>query len=57
MELNSKYYVLHQCDDIWKWFEESAVGEYTNYYNNVVFHTDNGFYAAYADNLSNGCFI
>lgn len=56
MELNGKY-TLNQCEDIWKWFTESAVGEYTHYYNNVVFHTDKGFYAAYADNLTNGCFI
>lgn len=50
-------YTLNQCEDIWKWFEESIVGEFTRYYNSVVFHTEEGFYAAYADDLSNGCFI
>lgn len=57
MELNGKTYTLNQCEDIWKWFKESVIGEYTRYYNRVVFHTEDGFYAAYADDLSNGYFI
>lgn len=57
MELNGKTYTLNQCEDIWKWFKESVVGEFTRYYNSVVFNTEDGFYAAYADDLSNGCFI
>ena len=57
MKLDGKTYILNQCEDIWKWFNESAIGEFTKYYHNIVFHTENGFYAAYADNLSNGYFI
>ena len=57
MELNGKNYVLNQCEDIWEWFKESVIGEYTRYYDRVVFHTEDGFYAAYADDLTNGCFI
>ena len=57
MELNGRTYVLNQCEDIWKWFKESIVGEFTRFYNRVVFHTEDGFYSAYADDLSNGCFI
>ena len=57
MELNGKTYTLNQCEDIWKWFTESVVGEFTHYYHKIVFHTEEGFYAVYADDLSNGCFI
>ena len=46
-------YKLNQCDDLCRWFAESCVGEYTNYYDKVVFHTTRGFYAAYRDNLGN----
>ena len=55
--LDGKNYVLNQCEDIWKWFKESVIGEYTRYYDKVVFHTKDGFYSAYADDLSNGYFI
>lgn len=57
MELNGKTYTLNQCDDIFDWFESSAVGEFTRYYDKVVFHTDEGIYSAYADNLNNGWYI
>jgi hypothetical protein len=57
MELDGKTYTLNQCEDIWKWFKESVIGEYTHYYYKVVFHTEEGLYAAYADDLNNGCFI
>jgi hypothetical protein len=30
--LDGKNYVLNQCEDIWKWFKESVIGEYTRYY-------------------------
>jgi hypothetical protein len=31
----------------------SNVGEYTVYYDKIIFHTKEGFIAAYADNLEN----
>lgn len=46
-------YVLNQCEDIWQWFEQSKVGEYTRYYSQTVFHTANGIIAAPSDDLKN----
>lgn len=57
ISFNGKTFTLNQCEDIWKWFQESLIGEYTHYYCKVVLHTENGFYAADSDNLNNGCFI
>ena len=31
----------------------SKPGEYTRYYGQIVFHTENGFVAAYVDDLNN----
>lgn len=50
-------YVLNQAEDIWDWFGRSKVGEYTHYYTQVVFHKEEGFYAACKDDLSNGCYV
>lgn len=55
--LDGKTYVLNQCEDIWDWFGSSQVGEYTRYYSRTVFHKEDGFYAAYSDDLSNGCYV
>lgn len=35
------------------WFKTSKVGEYTNYYTYIVFHSQKGFFACYADNTEN----
>lgn len=53
LEFNGKKYILNQCEDIWKWFKESKVGEYTRFFSRAVFHAEDGFYAAYIDDLSN----
>ena len=50
-------YTLNQCDDIWKWFDESKVGEFTRFYSKIVFHKKDGFYAAYFDDWTNGCYV
>lgn len=50
-------YVLNQAEDIWEWFGESKVGEYTHFYSKLVFHKEEGFYAAYKDNLTNGAYV
>ena len=55
--LNGKRFVLNQCDDLWKWFENSKVGEFTRYYSYTIFHKENGFYAAYSNDLSNGFYV
>ena len=39
------------------WFRDSAVGEYTRYYSHIVFHTENGFVACYADNTDNYWYV
>lgn len=46
-------YTLKQCSDIFEWFGDAQVYEFTYYYDRVVFHTHNGFYAAYIENTSN----
>lgn len=54
---DGKTYILNQCEDIWKWFESSKVGEFTHYYHYTIFHKEDGFYAGYSDNLSNGAYV
>lgn len=55
--LDGETYILNQCEDIWKWFAESKVGEFTRYYAHTIFHKRNGFYAAYSSDLSNGIYV
>lgn len=50
-------YKLNQCDDLCSWFMDSRIGEYTNYYDKVIFHTIDGFYAAYRDDLGNNWMV
>lgn len=60
LTLNGVKYVLNQCecaDGIWQWFQTSKVGEFTRYYLHTIFHTDNGFWAGYNDNLTNGAYV
>ena len=46
-------YDLNQCSDIFEWFEESLVYEFTYYYDRIVFHTPLGIIAAYIEDTSN----
>jgi hypothetical protein len=46
-------YTLKQCSDIFEWFGDAEVYEFTYYYDRVVFHTPNGFFAAYIEDTSN----
>lgn len=55
--LNNISYVLNQAEDIWEWFRKSKVGEYTHYHLLLVFHKEDGFYAADKDDLSRGCYV
>lgn len=50
-------YVLNQCEDVWKWFSESKVGEFTRYYSHTIFHTENGFCSAPSSDLNNWCYV
>jgi len=51
---NGEIYSLNQCSDIFDWFGESQVGDFTYYYDRVVFHASKGHYfAAYIDDITN----
>lgn len=48
-------YVLNQCEDLFQWFEDSKVCEFTYYYNDrIVFHSPDGhFYSSYWNDINN----
>ena len=47
-------FTLKQCSDIFAWFGESCVGQFTYYYDRIVFHHYDGtFYAAFIEDTSN----
>ena len=51
---NGNPYSINQCEgDIFEWYKNSSVGQYTNYYDKLIFHTREGIEAAYKDDLSN----
>lgn len=59
--VNHKYFIfkgftfgLKQCSDLFEWFDYSAKGDFTYYYDRIVFHhTDGHFYAAYLEDTDN----
>ena len=54
MNFQGQNYRLNQVEELWQFIHESKPGEYTLWYDTIVFHTErNGFVAAYADNLDN----
>ena len=46
-------YHLNQCENLLEWVKDSKVGEFTHYYDKVCFHTEQGFVAAYRDDINN----
>lgn len=51
---NGKTYKLHQCDgDLFEWHMVTTTGEFTYYYDKVVFVTSDGVIAAYRDDITN----
>lgn len=45
---------LNQCSDIFDWFADSRKGDFTYYYDRIVFqHPDGNCYAAYLEDTSN----
>ena len=47
-------YFLNQCEgNIFEWAGQTIEGDFTYYYDMVVFHTDEGFVAAYRDDITN----
>lgn len=54
IEFQGKLYTLNQVqEDLFEFTDNSKPGEYTRFDRNIVFHTENGFAAAYADGLNN----
>ncbi len=64
MEFRGKSYVHNQfrelaesdtdpLNPLFEWFRASTAGEYTRFYGEIVFHCDDGIFAAPADNLQN----
>lgn len=54
MEFQGQQYTLNQAESLFKFINNSKPGEYTVYYDKLVFHTErNGFIAAYKNNLLN----
>jgi hypothetical protein len=47
-------YFLNQCEgDLIEWVANSMVNDFTNYYDKVLFNTEDGFVAAYRDDINN----
>ena len=54
MEFLGRKYAYREYDgDLLEWCATSKVGEYTVFYVEYIFHTEDGFYAAYQHNLNN----
>ena len=54
MEFQGTTYTLNQAESLFEFIDSSKPGEYTVYYDKLVFHTErNGFIAAYKNNLLN----
>lgn len=50
---NQKAYTLNQCEDLLEWLRDSYIGEFTIFYDKVLFNTEDGFIAAYRDDINN----
>lgn len=54
ININGRTYTLNQCtDDLHDWCQQASVGDYTHYYNQIVFKNEQGVYACYVSDLSN----
>lgn len=54
MQFQGQYYVLNQVEgELWHFIHGSKPGEYTHYYDKIIFNTGKGFVAAYANDLDN----
>ena len=51
--LGNEYTLKEIESDLVDWCVDSRNGQFTYYYDKVVFNTKNGIYAAYRDNISN----
>lgn len=53
MNFEGNNYTLNQFNELFDFIDNSKTGEYMDYYDKVVFHTENGFISAYRDDLNN----
>jgi hypothetical protein len=54
LEFQGQIYTLNQCnEELFNWIERSQIGDYTVYYDKVIFRTEKGVIAAYSNNLNN----
>ena len=53
-DFNGERYILNQCTgDIFEWFRNAIIGDFTYYFDKLVFNTEDGFVAAYIENINN----
>ena len=51
---NDEIFCLKQCEgDLIDWMKDSFCGEFTYYYDKIIFDTEDGFVAAYRDDINN----
>jgi hypothetical protein len=52
--MGESYWMLNQCDgDLVTWLHDSLEGDFTYYYDKIIFNTEDGFVAAYRDDINN----
>ena len=52
--MGEEYWVLNQCEgDLFEWFNDAMCGDFTYYYDKIVFCTSDGFIAAYRNDITN----
>lgn len=57
-DFKGKRYLLNQCDgDVFEWFRNATIGDFTYYFDKLIFNTEDGFVAAYRDDINNNCKI
>lgn len=58
LDFQGNKYTINQCgkenyETLFEWGERSRTGDYTVYFDKVVFKTEKGVIAAYSNNLEN----
>lgn len=58
LEFQGNTYTLNQCgkgnyETLFNWIERSQIGDYTVYFDKMIFKTEKGVIAAYSNDLEN----
>lgn len=58
LEFQGNTYTLNQCgkenyETLFDWIERSQIGDYTAYFDKMIFKTEKGVIAAYSNDLRN----